>query len=396
MLDGASLLKDLIGQIEPPGDESRPGEKCHPRRKRVIQSLLGPLTITRRYYFDRSKYRGRRGRCPLDEHLGLFGRFSPGFAKIASRAAAQASYAEASADIEALAGLKIGPRQLQRLCQDVGSVLRETLKRLPDPPAVPVPVMYVETDGTGIPMNRQALMGIKGRGADGQAKTREVKTGCVFTQTGRNKEGEPERDAGSTTWIAGIEPAAQFGPKLRDEAMRRGISKARQVVVLGDGAAWIWELARNYFPEALCILDFWHASEYLSEMAKLIHSGDTVQATALYNRWRGEMARSKIGDIIAEARTHLNTQGIDSLSLEQKISYLDNQQIRMDYATYRAEGLYIGSGVVEAGCKKVIGARFKCSGMFWGEPGARSLLNIRTALLSQKRFDNFWNARNAA
>ncbi len=396
LLDGTRLLADLISEIKAPGDHPRPGEKCHPRRPLTIQSLLGPLTISRSYYFDRSRSRGLRGRCPLDEHLGLFGSFTPGFARIATRAAAQSSYGEASADLKELAGLDAGPRQLQRLCQDVGASLREKLKRLPAPPAVAVPVMYVEADGTGVPMNRQALVGVKGRAADGLAKTREVKTGCVFTQTGLNKEGEPERDENSTTWIAGIETASDFGPKLRDEANRRGIAKAARVVFLGDGAAWIWELARNYFPEATCILDFWHASEYLIGMAKLIHPGAAAQATGLYTRWRGEMARSKIGDIPIEAKTQLGREGIDATSLQEKINYLENQQSRMDYAAYRAAGLFIGSGVVEAGCKKVIGARFKCSGMFWSEPGARNLLHIRTALLSQNRFDDFWNARSAA
>ena len=396
LLDGARLLADLISQIKAPDDHPQPGEKCHPRRKLVIQSLLGPLTISRSYYFERSRSRGLRGRCPLDQHLGLFGRFTPGFARIASRAAAQSSYGEASNDLHELAGLKVGSRQLQRLCQDVGAALREKLKRLPAPPAVPVPIMYVETDGTGVPMNRQALQGVKGRGADGQAKTREVKTGCVFTQTGLNEEGGPERDEASTTWIAGIETAGDFGPKLRDEAKRRGIAKAARVVFLGDGAAWIRELARNYFPEATCILDFWHASEYLMEMAKLINPGAASTATELYTRWRGEMARSKIGDILIEAKAYLGREGIDTLSLELKINYLENQQTRMDYAEYRAAGLFIGSGVVEAGCKKVIGARFKCSGMFWSEPGAKNLLHIRTALLSQNRFDDFWAARSAA
>ena len=189
--------------------------------------------------------KGLRGRCPLDHHLGLFGIFTPGLARIASRAAAQSSYEAASADLNELAGLGISPRQLPRLCQDAGASLREKLKRLPAPPAVPIPIMYVEADGTGVPMNRRALLEVKGRAADGQAKIRELKTGCIHTQTGLNKEGEPERDVDSTTWIAGIETASEFGPKLRGEAKRWGIAKAGRVVFLGDGAAWIWELARN-------------------------------------------------------------------------------------------------------------------------------------------------------
>ena len=123
----------MISQIKAPDDQPRPGEKCHPGRKLVIQSLLGSLTISRNYYFDRSKNRGLRGRCPLDQHLGLFGSFTPGFAKIASRAAAQSSYGEASTDLKELAGLETGSRQLQRLCQDVAHVplLESTLRLIP-------------------------------------------------------------------------------------------------------------------------------------------------------------------------------------------------------------------------------------------------------------------------
>jgi hypothetical protein len=83
------------------------------------------------------------------------------------------------------------------------------------------------------------------------------------------------------------------------------------------------------------------------------------------------------------------TLTIDTGSLQEKISYLENQQPRMDYPAYRAAGLFIGSGIVEAGCKKLIGARFKCSGMIWSEPGAKNLLHIRAAFLSQTRFDDF-------
>ena len=108
------------------------------------------------------------------------------------------------------------------------------------------------------------------------------------------------------------------------------------------------------------------------------------------------MAQSKTADILIEAKEHLGRAGVDIISLQEKINYLENQQPRMDYAKYRAAGIFIGSGIVEAGCKKVIGARFKCSGMFWSGPGARNLLHIRTALPTQTRFDDFWTARSAA
>jgi hypothetical protein len=400
LLDGAKLLADLISAIKAPEDHPKPGEKCHPKRKLVIQTLLGEISIFRNYYYDRSKRAGLRGRCPLDDQLGLIGCCTPGFAKIATRAASQSSYEEASSDLAHYAELEFNPRQLQRLCQTVGGTLKAKLQRLPAPIITKmIPIMYVQVDGTGVPMNARSLEGVKGRGADGQAKTREVKTGCIFTQSGLNDEGKPVRDEKSTTWVAGFETASDFGPRVRDEAVRRGLAKSQRVVFLGDGANWLWEIARNYFPDATCILDFWHGSEYLCELSKQVHPDDSAAATQQYKTWREQMAQSEIATILSQARAHLATLPAESKSAEamqQNINYLQNQSSRMDYARYRAEGLFIGSGVVEAGCKKVIGARFKQGGMFWSEPGARNLLQIRTALLSQDRFEEFWQAQAAA
>jgi hypothetical protein len=364
--------------------------------------LLGPVTVIRRYYYHPGKPRHSRGRCPLSQALGLFCHVTPGLAKIATRATAQSSYQEASADLKELAGIDLGARQLQRLSQTVGASLRETLKRLPPPPTcAPIPILYIQTDGTGVPMVKAALEAAKSRAADGgPAKTREVKAACLFTQTSLDDQGRPQRDEGSTTWIAGFESAGDFGPRLRDEGLRRGSHCAGRIVFLGDGAAWIWEMARNYFPEATCILDFWHASEYLGEMTKLIHPGAPIAAQTLYHQWKADLAHSRLDTILTAARDFRDriagTTPPAAEAMEKKIAYLENNRSRMDYASYRKDGLFIGSGIVEAGCKKVIGQRFKASGMFWSEPGARNLLHIRTALLSQDRFNDYWNARAAA
>lgn len=395
------MLAELIGRIKAPDDRTQPGEKCH-RRPLTIQTLLGPLTVTRRYYYHPGKPRHCRGRCPLSRTLGLFGHATPGLAKIATRAAAQSSYQEASADLKELAGIDLCARQLQRLSQDVGANLRETLRRLPPKPiCAPIPILYIEVDGTGVPMIKAALEAAKSRDADGgPAKTREVKTACLFTQTRPDDQGRPQRDEGSTTWVAGFESAGDFGPRLRDEAQRRGSHCAERIVLLGDGAAWIWEMARHYFPTATCILDFWHASEYLGEMTKLAHPGDATAAQNLYHQWKTDLAQSRLDSILTAARDHRDriaaATPAAAEAMEKKIAYLENNRRRMDYASYRKDGLFVGSGIVEAGCKKVIGQRFKASGMFWSEPGARNLLHIRTALLSQDRFNDFWNARAAA
>ena len=135
-------------------------------------------------------------------------------------------------------------------------------------------------------------------------------------------------------------------------------------------------------------------------MARRVEVPNSEAFRERYARWRGELAASRLDTILSEARSAaavVLTEGTPAaVEMTKDLAYLENHRTRMDYAAYRAEGLYIGSCVVEAGCKTVVGQRFKRSGMFWSEPGARNLLHIRTALLSQSRFDDFWAARAAA
>ena len=394
MADGAVILESLISSIKPADDHALPGEKCYRGRPVELQTLFGPVKVTRNCYYNACKPMGTNSRYPLDKSLGLFGCYTPGLAKIATRLAARNCYQAASDDLALTANVLISQRQLQRLCQDVGANLRETLKRLPHPEAVPVPVLYVELDGTGMPMKPVELKNVKGKGPDGKAQTREVKVGCVFTQTTTSEKGKAIRDEESTTWIGNFKPATEFGISLRDEANRRGCAKAKRVVVLGDGAVWIWELAKNFFPEATCILDFWHAAEHLSETAKML-VGAGEKFDKLYKSWREKLANSELTEIVKEVQTLQAAHGSADVreSVQKNLNYLENNRARLDYKRYRAEGLFIGSGVVESGCKKFIGSRFKEPGMFWTEPGARNLLDIRAALLSQDRLAAFWDAR---
>ena len=149
----------------------------------------------------------------------------------------------------------------------------------------PDQVSYVEGDGTGIPVRPEETEGRKGKQADQPAKTREVKLGCVFTQTQENSEGQPVRDPDRTSYVATLQPAAEFGALLRAHAFQRGLGLARLVVFLGDGAAWVWELARVNFPMAIFILDFFHAAEHLEDLAEALWGEGTDQAKSLWEQW---------------------------------------------------------------------------------------------------------------
>jgi len=331
--DAAKLLESLLNDPEVSVDagDKLPGEKrggCHEKN---VLSLFGKIRITRDYFYNPSN---GGGRYPMDSALGLENGYTPGVVRLMCRAGARETYEDGSGDLKAYAGLEIGSREINRMVRRTGPSLRKELEsEQAGEKTEEVPRMYVSCDGTGIPMRKAELESVEGK-ADKDAKTKEVKVGCVFTQHPREGE-EPFRDCDSTSYIATLRRCHEFGPLLRKEAYRRGMGRSAEVVFIADGAAWIWEVARTCFPGAVQILDYYHAREYLSAIVEML------------------------------------------------------------YGTYKREGYFYGSGVVEAGCKSVIGKRAKQSGVFWSTSGAEDVLAIRTALCSD-RFDQYWDQRNAA
>jgi hypothetical protein len=398
--DGRSLLEKLLAEVAPPkkSDQRRSGERVFAARPRTVQSLFGPIVLRRNYYYDGSKAAGCCGRCPLDKALGLMGDYTPSLARLAARAVAQSPFAEASADLAAYAGVHISERQLQRLAQNLGPQMRQILKDLPADEAPPaIPIFYVVPDGTGVPMMKRELLAVKSRSGEAAARTREVKLGCVFTQNTTDEEGLPVRDEASTTYVATFAEASQFGSLLAAEARRRHIDRAQRVVVIGDGAQWIWEMARVNFPNATEIIDLYHACEHLANLARCLEAPDSAAFTRRYGRWREQLKASRLSAILRESRRWLAARSAEVReAMESELAYFEKNLHRMDYATFRSEGLFIGSGVVEAGCKTVVGQRLKNSGMFWSQSGAQNILTLRTALKSMDRFDRFWKAHAAA
>jgi len=314
------------------------------------------------------------------------------------RAASRAgSYREASEDLAAYAGLALDPRDLGRLVGAVAPGLREALSGLaPAPDAAAVPVLYVSCDGTGTPMRREALHGVKGKQEDGSARTREAKLGCVFTQSVRDAEGNPLRDPDSTSYVGTYKGCREIAVLLHQEAQRRGLGRAGQVVYIGDGAAWVWENCRLTFPGAVEILDFYHASEHVGELAAAIHDDDPAAAASCRLRWCHDMKQTSPAALLAESRALLeaNPEWSEARreAAQAQINYLESHATRTRYGEYRAKGWFIGSGVIEAGCKMVIGRRLKQSGMFWSETGAEDVLGLRCLVLGP-HFDAAWTKR---
>lgn len=388
--DGRRLLEQLYQQEDwaVSGDASQPGEKCHPQRPLEVATLFGSIALRRNYYYRPA---AQGGRCPLDEALGLVNSFSPGLVRLACRAAAKEGYESASDDLRVQAGVVIEGRQIQRLVNLVAPAVAKQLEQGAAAAGDPIPVMYVQADGTGVPMVAEALAGRPGKQPDGTAKTREAKLGAVCTQTRPDQDGQPQRDPASTTYAGSFETATDFGIRLRHEALRRGLGRAGKVVFIGDGAPWVWELARVNFPLAILILDLYHALERLHTLCEELYGTDSPWAQRMEDSWAARLLDDQVGEVIQAARRRLAQLELPpDHALEKQIAFFENHQDKMRYKTYREQGLFCGSGVVEGGCRSVIGQRLKESGMFWTEAGATSVLNLRIALKSN-RWDECWD-----
>lgn len=387
---GAQLVQPVVQFLVDQFDASfQPGPKQRfiERRPLQIQGLFGAMRITRNYYLDDDQ-----GHCPADAALALETAYTPALARLLCRSAAQSSYREASLDLLEYAGITVSERQIQRVVQRMAPAVAPWLQTQQGQAVVAL--MYVCADGTGVPMRKEALIGRKGKQPDGSAITREAKLGCVFLQTEIDAEGHPIRKEDSTSYIGSFEAAVEFGLLLRQEAQRRGMALASKVIFIGDGAAWVWELARVNFPGAVLILDFYHAVQHVHGLVDALWGKESLDGKKHFKRWKGWLLKDKAPEVIKQARAQVG-RSLDTEKAQKEIAYLENNLERMTYGTFRKEGYFIGSGVVEAGCKNVVGKRMKNSGMFWSEEGGQGILDFRCLLLSD-RLNDFCKGRAAS
>ena len=328
--------------------------------------------------------------------------YSPGVRKLLSKAGADLCFDEASEHLHEFAGLRVTDKEIERITEGIGQEISNEddeavrVQMSGDPPmSEEMPAkLYIACDGTGVPVLKKETEGRQGKGESGEAKTREAKLGCVFTQTACTSEGEPIRDAGSTSYVGRIETAEQFGNRIYAEAQRLGLENAGQVIFLGDGATWIWNLAEQHFPKAIQILDFYHAREHLEALSRLLHPEDQSAREMFSSSLVGKLRQGLILDIIAELK-NLELSGKKRKERDREVEYFEKNQSRMRYNEFREAGLFIGSGAIEAGCKSVIAHRLKQSGMRWSVRGANTIIALRCRIKSA-RFEDYWEQRLAA
>jgi len=305
-------------------------------------------------------------------------------------------------DLEELAGIRVSAKEVERVAEGVGAQVdtfhtAEAKAALSEKivPIKSIPRMYVCMDGSGVPVVKKETAGRLGKGEEGQAKTREAKLGCIFTQTGRDEEGRPVRDEESTSYTGGIEPVEVFGRRIYEEAKRRGLDRAEEVCVLGDGAPWIWNIADEQFYGATQIVDLYHAREHYWTVAKACFGLNKDKQHQWAEDRRKELDGGNVEGVIGAIKLLSRLRGYDKEICKREAGYFEKNRDRMRYADFRNRGLFVGSGVLEAGCRTVIGQRLKQSGMHWTVRGANSIMALRCSLLSN-RWEDFWESRVCA
>lgn len=366
------------------------GEQRKGRAKLQVQCLFGTFDLERDYYYHAGK---QQGHYPADAALGLEVGYTPALARLLClEGADDASYQKAENHLLETGGIAVSARQIQRVVQRVGEAAQAWQEREAQPGGKAVPIMYLSGDATGVPMRPEELAGRAGQQEDGGAKTRMAYLGCVFTQHKQGDEGHPVRDYESTTYVSSFAPIDEFGPCLRQEAIRRGLALASQVVLLIDGATGLANMGRLCFPTAIQIVDFYHALEHAGQVLEaLLGSKNHPEYKVRLGRWAKQLLADKVKKLITQTRRECRGQA-QAEAVEKALGYFVNNVERMQYGTFRQRGFFIGSGVVEAGCKTVIGSRCKQSGMFWGEPGAENILAFR-CIQASRRLDEFWKDR---
>ncbi len=367
---------------------------CRPKE---VLTVLAPVTIQRAYYHCAPC---ADGVLPKDHELDIVGTtFSPGVRRMMGRVGSQAAFAAGRRDLAELAGILVPTKQVERVAEAIGQQI-ETLAQQERAHAlagkvVPLrggPKLYIAIDATGVPVVPHETEGRPGKDATGRAKTREAKLGCVFTQTRLDAKGRPVRDEASTTYVGAIETAEAFGVRIYAEAVRRGVQRAALVSVLGDGAPWIWGIAAEHFPGAIQIVDLYHAREHLGDLGKLLYGPGSAESKAWAAARRQALDAGDVERVVAVLGRLRPRQTEAQEAVRKAMGYFETNADRMRYARFRTQGLFVGSGVIEAGCKTIVGQRLKQSGMRWTIRGANAIIALRCADLSG-RWEEFWEAR---
>lgn len=404
---GASVLTELLRFSPPPSDQRTIACTCghcaqyKELRQKTVLTAVGPVQVSRPYYLCSHCHAGQ---FPADVELDIKDTaFSPGVRRMQAVVGSETPFDQGREQMKLLAGLEVTTKAVERAAEEIGEDIaqreQEQIQRamqldLPIVVGQSISILYVQMDATAIPVVKSETEGRVGKTEGQPAHTREVKLGSVFTQTKWDQDGYAIRDLDSTTYTGAIETAEQFGKRIYLEAWNRGWSRANKKVVMGDGAEWIWNLADQHFPGAVQIVDLFHARQHLWELARKLYPNEDAKQKRWIMRHQNQLDDGKIEKLVHYLRSinSSNPELADKICTEA--NYFENNAERMRYPKFRSQHLFVGTGVIEAACKTVIGSRLKQSGMFWTVRGANAIVALRCSRISG-RFENYWEARRA-
>jgi hypothetical protein len=404
---GAAALTELLQYPVPAANQRRLPCSCGQQaqyrdlRSKSVLTAVGKVEVSRPYYVCSHCHAGQ---FPADVELDIEDtEFSPGVRRMQATVGQEAPFDHGRQQMKLLANLEVTTKAVERTAEAIGEdiatreqqeILRAVQLDLPMVVGESVPILYVEMDGTGVPVVKKETVGRQGKTEGQPAHTREAKLGCVFTQTKWDEEGYAIRDPDSTTYVGAIETADEFGKRLYVEAWKRGWSRAQKKAVLGDGAEWIWNIANQHFPGAIQIVDLYHARQHLWGLARKLYPSQEAEQRRWMMVHQDMLDEGKVEDLVVALRVIDSSNPELAEKIRIEAGYLESNAERMRYPKFRRQHLFVGSGVIEAGCKTVIGSRCKQSGMFWTVRGANAILTLRCCQING-RFEDYWAVRGA-
>jgi hypothetical protein len=359
---------------------------------------MGTLTCQRAYY-----YCGRCGQgvLPWDAHVGLTARsFTPATERLVSLAGVLSDSFEEAAEkvLPEMAGLRVAETTVQRTTESVGQRIAAHRRSghtfgFPHPwdwyrDAVGRTCAYISLDLTGV--RQQAKDG-------GPAEGRMPYVAMVYNPVPELADDSPYAPSPKARmqarYLAGLYDLDELGLQLRKQAGQVGMDRADVWIGLTDGGNGLEEFVRRNFPrDPVLILDFWHASDYLTELAKLLHPDDEDKRQELVKTWCHVMKHEGGHRILEVLREYpLPRKSAVQEKHAEVMRYFGNNLHRMDYPRYRANGWAIGSGAIESACKTVVGQRLKQAGMRWREYGTDTVCHLRALFKSEPtQWHSFW------
>lgn len=346
------------------------------RRQGQTKTQLDWIEMTRAYYLCE---RCGKGQYPLDQQLGFCaGGISAGLDKRLAYLGTMLPFAEAAHVLEEMTGVSVSANRVRFSTEELGSLVaadeQQAIEAAWDPdqpepaPDESLDPLYISMDGMQVLTREEGW--------------REQLLGSIYT----SREGPASRAdaesairAGKHSYYTSMGDVDVFGKGLWTEAQRRGLDAAKQVVVIGDGAHWIWRLADEHFPQAIQILDWYHVTTYVWKAAHAIYGETSDMGRRWAHKQLDDLWQGRVRQVVRRLRAHVAHKPV-----QQAISYFNNNRQRMRYPLFRQMGLQIGSGPIESGCKHVLIQRLRQAGMRWSQERLQAVAKLRTRLKSDR------------